>query len=254
MKSHLLAAVLSLAALTLHAPSAEGHVYAGIIDSNGSAGLNAGDALAFINQSSGVPISGTSLGVQSMSLVTIGDQAGLFYTGEPVFVGLSNGMSLWGVPGYYEYRPANPYAATSGALIQIKIDSIVGPSGATFSFWQGAIVEESYVIGTSTGTDYWNLTDLTLPTGTPPQGGGVNNPPVDPYGHIHQRGYTVDTPGTYTVSFLLHDANGVQADSAPIFITFATVPESGTLGLFVVASVVGVALLRRFRAHQATSA
>lgn len=247
MKSHLLAALLPLAALTIPIPSAEGHVYAGLIDSNGTSGLNAGDALAFINPNTGVPISGASLGVQSMARVTIGAQAGMFYAGDPVFVGLSNGMSLYGVPGYYAYRPANAYAAMSGALIQIKIDSIVGPTGAQFSFWQDSTIEETYVIGTSTGTDYWNLTDLTLPTGTPPQGGGVNSPPVDPYGHIHGRAYTVDTPGTYTVSFVLRDANGIQADSEPIFITFLAVPEPGTLGLLAVAFVAGVFLIHRFR-------
>lgn len=262
MNKTLLAAALSLAALTTTTNFAKaGHVYGGIIDTNGTPGLGAGDALAFVNNTPsspdyGKPITGASLGALGMSFVTVGEQSGLYLSSAPSFTGLSNGLNWTGS----SYRAASPFAALSGAWIVMKIDSISGPDGATFAFWEehdGMLhVSESYKIGTSTGTDYWTLTDPSLVIGdgtTPPATTTTNavsleaEPPYgDPYGHLHGRSFTVDTPGTYTVSFILHDANGIQADSAPFVLTYTTaVPEPGTIALLTGAGVAGLALYRR---------
>src|SRR5690606_6722001 len=98
-----------------------GHVYGGVIDSDSTPGLNPGDALAFVNQATGVAIAGSSLGIRSMTLVTTPGEAttGLFLSSAPSFTGLSNGLSWTGSA----YRTANPFAAGSGSLLQLRIES-----------------------------------------------------------------------------------------------------------------------------------
>jgi hypothetical protein len=226
-----LAAIAAMALTSTISLSRAGHVYGGIIDTNGTTGLQAGDALAFIDTVTSSPtygsaITGESLGVQVMPLVTGGGgQNGLFLTTNISFTGLSNGLD-WADTAY---RPASPFAAMSGALIQLEIQSVTGPAGATFSFWDEAVSATSpvtsYRIGSgfSIGHGIWNLTDLSLVVGdgTTANPTDVNSPPVDPYGHIHGRSFTVDTPGEYTVSYILHDANGLQADSAPFVVSYS---------------------------------
>jgi hypothetical protein len=239
-------AILTAGALALQLHTAHaGHVYGGIIDTNGTPGLQSGDALAFVNQTTGVAITGSSLGTLVMSPITSGAQAGLYLSTSPSFTGLSNGMSWNTSTG--ALRAANAYAALSGTLIQLQITSIAGPTGAKFSFWDESISLTdpalTYTIGSSGATAYWDLTDLSLPLDA--AGTTLNNPPFDPYGHLHGRSFTVDAPGQYTVSFVLRDANGIQADSAPFVLNYSAVPEPVTVGWLMGAAVVLLVLFRR---------
>lgn len=245
-------ALLSTSAL----PARAGHVYAGIIDTNGIPGLQAGDALSFVSNTTGEVVTGPSQGVQSMSLVLFGGQAGFYQTSNISYTGLSNGLN-WTGSGY---RPASPYAATSGSRLQLRIASVTGPAGAQFSLWDDAVSTTgpaiTFTIGTgiTTGTGIFDLTDLSLLVGdgvtTSPAPTATNNPPVDPYGHIHGRSMTVDTPGEYTVSFILHDANpnNPHPDGAPFVVSYSAVPEPTAVALLGGAAMLLGLLRRRARA------
>jgi len=112
----------------------------------------------------------------------------------------------------------------------------------------------TFTIGTgvTAGTGYFNLTDLSLQVGSGVNGNaptGTNNPPVDPYGHMHGRNVTFDQPGNYTVTYIVHDANGLYADSAPFAVGYTTVvPEPGTSVALVSLAALGFWRLRRRQA------
>ncbi len=57
--------------------------------------------------------------------------------------------------------------------------------------------------------------------------GAANDMAVqDPFGHIHGRKFTFDRLGQYRVTYLLTDARGVQAPSAPFTVTYSVVAEA----------------------------
>lgn len=236
----------SLALILMQTSALAAHVYGGITDTNNSSNLDVGDALAFVNQSTGVAITGASFGLQEMSSVSVGVQNGLFMTSGISFTGLSNGLSFNGAT----YRSGNPFAATSGSLLQLRIVDVTGPLGAEFSFWDTHMnpsgPTETFTIGTTSETNPWNLTDLSLSVGdgVSPTPTGTNNPPTDPYGHLHGRSFTVDTAGSYTVTYLLTDASGNQPDSAPFVVDYSTVPEPGVVALFVLAAIASIFVIR----------
>ena len=77
---------------------------------------------------------------------------------------------------------------------------------------------------------------------------------ADPYGHIHGRSMTVDQPGAYTVSYVLHDLNGLQQDSAPFVVSYnAVVPEPGVSALLATAGGLFFVAYRRRRLRRNAS-
>lgn len=237
-------------------PARAGHVYGGIIDTNGTPGLQNGDALSFVNQTTGAAV--TSLTLANSTLVTVLDnpQFGLYRSSGPTFTALASTGFAWEGSAYI---PGNAFAARPGSFLEVRIAGVTGPTGATFAFWdQGAISPTStYVVGqgltlgtgrfdiTSDGVSYADKSffgDGVTPNPTTPNG---RTPSNDPYGHIHGRSFTVDQVGVYTVSYVLSDVNGIQADSAPFTVTYTAVPEPGTVALLALVSVAAVVFLRR---------
>jgi hypothetical protein len=245
-----LTALLAVTALSIAATSARaGHVYGGIIDTNGTPGLQAGDALSFVSNTTGVVVTGPSQGIQTMSLVTTGAQAGLYVTSGISFTALSNGLSFNGSA----YRQSSLYAA-GGADIRMTIVGITGPEGAEFAFWTDGtgmtdvfmIEDGSFHIHEGDGSLAITDTSLSVGDGVSLTPTGLNNPPTDPYGHIHGRYMVTDTPGDYTVSYMLTDASGKYANSAPFVVTYtAAVPEPGTIALLAGAGIGALVLRRR---------
>lgn len=256
----LIGATVALAAtLTIAAPSAHAvHVYAGLLDTNSSGTFNAGDALSFVNNTTGVAVTGPSLGVQTMPQVTVGAQAGLFMTNGITFTALQRSANVWNGTAYLA---AKAFGANPGAYLELRVDSVTGPAGAHFSFWDDGATVPTFTIstGVSGGTSAFLLTNDGVTYGDQPQfvGDGVTPnpttsngvPPADPYGHIHGRSVTVDQEGTYTVSYIIHDRSGIQADSAPFVVTYGAVPEPTTTALLGGFAILAVLLRRRHPAR-----
>lgn len=261
------------AALVLSAQNANAqHTYAGIIDTNGTPGLQAGDALSFVVNSGvngGNVVSGSSFGVLQALPVLVGDQAGLFANSQITFTALAGTGLTWTGAAY---RAASAYAADPGSYIELLISSVTGPSGAKFSFWDDGDTAPSFTTtigaGPTPGVGSFLLTNDGITYGDQPQfvGDGVSDsigePPttpngtsgtggitvVDPYGHIHGRSFTFDTEGDYTVSFILQDKSGTHPNSAPFSLEYhaaAAVPEPTTFAMIGGAALVLGAFGRR---------
>ena len=174
MKSiHITRAALAVAVLTISTHSVRAaHVYAGAIDTNGTPGLGAGDALSFVVNSginAGQVVTGASQGVQNMPLALSGAQAGLFFTNNITFTAIAGTGLIWngnGVTGT-AYRTEHTYAANGGSFITMQMTNVTGPTGAQFSFWDEQhstlVPQVTFTIGGGfAGNDTLHLTNAAL--------------------------------------------------------------------------------------------
>ncbi len=168
-----------------------------------------------------------------------------------------------------------PLHAHTGAYLWMEISYVTGPAGAHFGFWDE---NESFLrttpniqFTTNTPTGNWKfeitqpLSQPAAPGGSISESGGLHyiipgSAPAfssfdqneDPYGHAHDRGFTVDQPGTYHVGFTLYDLGVVgpggeplQAPSVTYDFTFIAVPEPhGALLLAIGTAILGLARRR----------
>ena len=110
---------------------------------------------------------------------------------------------------------ANALPPADGANPRIEVVSVIGPAGGSFAFWE---------IGATAPT-------VSLPVGW---GGTGASFPVIFQGdtHAHGRCFTMDKPGTYTVTFRAVDNAGRFTTSANKTVTFvAQQPPKLSLGV-----------------------
>jgi hypothetical protein len=151
----------------------------------------------------------------------VGQRYGGYYTlDEQVRVLNPNDYFSFGVysDGQKQLDPANH--PKTGADIWMEITSIIGPEGSHFGFWEGendndpihynwsythTSPTKSLAANQATGGYRFELSEPT-----------AGDPPVDqdPYGHIHNRGFTVDKPGDYYVTFRLYDQSAIHQDGS----------------------------------------
>jgi hypothetical protein len=103
----------------------------------------------------------------------------------------------------------------NGADPRIEIVAVTGPAGGSFAFWE---------VG-ATAPTWWRAAGWS--------GAGVVFPVVlDGDTHAHGRAFTMDRPGTYTVTFRAVDAAGKFSASANKTITFiAQQPPKLSIGV-----------------------
>lgn len=133
---------------------------------------------------------------------------------------------------------AQPGHAKTGADIWVEITSVSGPTGATFGFWEAmwsyshTTPTKTFLTNTATGGYRFEISEpLSF----------LEDEEQDPYGHIHDRGWTVDQFGDYYIGFTLYDLSHVGPGGGPLHTPsqtytfhFVAVPEPGTFGLLSV--------------------
>jgi hypothetical protein len=211
MKTSLLLTACLLLMATAHAQ--HHHVNAGIIDANGNGKPDIGEQLDFVNRASYNTASGFVLELTAKSS---GRYAGTF-SGNITFAALAAGPDVGG---------PEPGHAALGTKIVMQLVSVSGPAGATFSFWESNGSSAAISLGTGQIPGMPQLWDLSENDGLPGD---------DPYGHIHNRQFSVDQPGTYIATFRLIDVstNGpggssIHTPSEPFQMKFVAVPEPAT--------------------------
>ena len=136
---------------------------------------------------------------------------GFYYTGDLVFAALAATPALGG---------PEPLAAALGSHIDVVVESVEGPAGASFGFWETAVDDVdstnltwSLPVGLTNGTNHIYVSENDGSAG------------ADPYGHKHCRIYSVTLPGFYRVGFRFVDTstNGpaggpIQAPSALFYL------------------------------------
>ncbi|HEX8309787.1 MAG TPA: hypothetical protein VF614_00620 [Chthoniobacteraceae bacterium] len=255
------------------ATSFAAHVAVGLDKADGQLG----DALAFYNESDQVVQAAETIFFPT--LTSSGVRAGLWTTRSDTYYALpgSPNLSLYVLADQTRalasaatesnptigpllpfafgtaYESKSIYGAGTGSFIDMHIAGVSGPEGGQFRFWEsGATAATSgwdIGLGPVNGGSF-PLTESRVPLGlegteaTIPNVTG-ENPPLDPFGHVHGRNYTFNKPGEYTVTFLVKDRYQKQADSAPYTVTYSVVPEPAAVGFLIIgASLLG---LRRYR-------
>lgn len=101
--------------------------------------------------------------------------------------------------------PAFGHAAL-GSFLVAQVETLTGPVGGSFGFWEETDVAPhfSVVTGTTNGTQRFNLSE----------GDGAAG--ADPFGHIHGRRFTATLPGLYTVGFRILDISSNGTGGGPI--------------------------------------
>lgn len=100
----------------------------------------------------------------------------------------------------------NGLFAADGANPRIELVSVSGPPGGNFSFWEAGALQPTW-----TRTSGWSASQGNVPVFMVVLGGDT---------HVHGRCFTMDKPGTYTVTFRAVDATSKFAVSAGKTITF----------------------------------
>lgn len=155
----------------------------------GAFGSESGAALYFVN---GDRFAASSGYVVSLEKAVDGPHAG-FYRGSITLTSLAATLDYGG--------PAFGHAAM-GARIEVGIETVEGPVGGRFGFWDQAGGEEGTEltfddpVGTTAGTNRFVLSENDGSAG------------ADPYGHVHGRIFTASTPGLYTVGLRLVETSG----------------------------------------------
>jgi hypothetical protein len=100
-----------------------------------------------------------------------------------------------------------PLESAAGADLRIEIAALTGPAGGLFAFWEIGAVEPTILLPVG-----WERSEASFPV------------VVGEESHAHGRAFTMDRPGTYTVTFRAVDAEGEFNPSENKTITFNALP------------------------------
>jgi hypothetical protein len=135
----------------------------------------------------------------------------LLFTSSGTFSNLYNGnITLTSLHSTNAFGEIDPSAPKLGSYIVAEIDSVQGPLGGEFAFWETNSIASPAVsipTGTTDSTFRFALSEAALGAGSP---GG------DAFGHIHGRRFTVSKPGLYSVGFRAYDLSANGPNGGPI--------------------------------------
>ena len=101
--------------------------------------------------------------------------------------------------------------AADGAVLQLQLVSMSGPSGGVFGVWTQQVGNTtisyplfSLPVGATNGTNLLRLSE------------NDGSPGADPYGHIHGRTFTASKPGLYTLGCRILDTSSNGTGGGPI--------------------------------------
>lgn len=157
----------------------------------------AGSPLYFANGFNFLTESGFTVPLKA---VTNGTFAGL-YRGTITFTSLPATENYGG--------PAFGHAA-SGAHLELLIESVRGPRGGAFIFWEnengepGESITFSVPVSETHGTNRFALSE------------NDGSPDTDPYGHIHGRYFGATKPGLYEVGMRVVDTSSNGPGGGPL--------------------------------------
>lgn len=164
-----------------------------------NAGIDANSRLTFVNADRFAAESGYFV---ALPKVTNGFYAGYHIANAPTFTALASTPINGG--------PSAGHAA-AGAHIVARIETVEGPEGGRFGFWE-------------TPGDEEDATELTFSVPVGETQGGLEFPlsensgqaGADPYGHIHGRYFSATLPGLYTVGLRLRDTSSNGPGGGPL--------------------------------------
>lgn len=178
-----------------------------------------GSKLYFANGANFITNSGYTLPLKA---ATSGPFAGV-HRGTITFTALPSTENFGG--------PAFGHAAP-GAHLVLQTESVAGPAGGAFLFWEndegelGTTLTFQIPTGESAGTYRFDLSETD------------GSPEVDPFGHIHGRSFGATLPGLYRVGFRIVDTSTNGKEGAPLH------PPSDVFPMYFQAgvSIAGIAL------------
>lgn len=150
----------------------------------------AGAQLIFVNQASFETESGYLIHLLPLDSIAYG----------PIYFG-GKDVTFTSLPSTLDNGGPHPKAALVGTRIQAVVESVSGPVGGMFSFW------DSF-------DGFFDATEITFSVAVGAKPDGIHSfylsenegsPDSDPYGHIHGRKFSVNVPGLYTVGIRLVD-------------------------------------------------
>jgi hypothetical protein len=225
-RSWIAASTMIVGAATAPTVMAHEHINAGAV------GVSAGSKLIFDNSAGFVASSGY---IHDLTLRGAGD----FYAGYYVH----DELTFTALPATVFYGGPEAFHARVGSDLRLQIVSVNGPAGGSFGFWEwddlfSPTPTASFLSGSIESTAGAGLFSFALTEAFP----------FDPFGHVHDRAFSSDIPGTFDVAFRIVDATGFHAPSDLYTFRFVAVPEPGSISLLVLAGAAAVWLRRSRRA------
>jgi hypothetical protein len=139
----------------------------------------------------------------------------------PIFYG-GGDITFAALPATLDNGGPSLKAALPGTRIAAIVETVSGPPGGTFSFWDSFdgffdATEITFTVrtGTTGGTNRFLLSE------------NDGSPGSDPYGHIHGRKFSATLPGIYRVGLRLVDESSNGPGSGPL-----QAPSETTVFLF----------------------
>jgi hypothetical protein len=127
----------------------------------------------------------------------------------PIFRG-GEDISLSSLPATGDLGGPDPFAAQLGACLAVQFVAVSGPAGGSLSLWDtdGFFIPTTITltvpVGTANGTNHFLLSE------------NDGSPGSDPYGHIHDRKFSADRAGLYTVAFRVIDISTNGPGGGPL--------------------------------------